>query len=107
MQLSVNQFAEIVKRLDADTADPSFSGDDKRRAHRVELTSRVTIVPYVDGHPRDGTGVELRDVSSRGLRFMHSQPMPVGSQFVLELPQASGDPLTILCTVAHSRPTPQ
>ena len=107
MQLSAKQFAEIVQRLEADAADPSFAGDDKRRAHRVELKNRVTIVPYDDGQPRAGVGVELRDVSPRGLRFLHSQVMPLGSQFVLELPHASGEPMTILCTVAHSEPTSQ
>jgi hypothetical protein len=103
MQLSAKHFTEIVKRLDA--ADPKFTSNDKRRARRVELRSRVTIIPYVDGHARDGVGVELRDISTRGIRFLHSQPMAHGTQFVLELPQASGEPMTILCTVAHSEPT--
>jgi hypothetical protein len=108
MQLSAKQFSEIVARLEADAgADPAFAGDDKRRAHRVELNNRVTIVPYADGQPAAGVGVELRDLSHRGLRFHHSEPLPVGSQFVLELPQATGDPLAILCTVAHSEPTSQ
>jgi hypothetical protein len=107
MQFSAKQFGEIVTRLGADAADPIFAGGDQRRAHRVELSNRVTIVPYADGQPRAGVGVELRDVSPRGLRFLHSQQLPVGAQFVLELAQAGGDPLTILCTVAHSEPTPQ
>ena len=105
MQLSAKQFAASVKGLHADVADASFGGNDKRRAQRVELKHRVTIVPYEDGRPRSGVGVELRDVSARGIRFLHSAPMAPGTQFVLELPQPGGVPMRILCTVAHSGPT--
>jgi hypothetical protein len=31
--------------------------------------------------------------------------MPTGGQFVLELPQTSGEPVRILCSVVHSKPT--
>jgi hypothetical protein len=107
MHLSAKQFAQIVERLGADVIDPNFAGDDKRRAHRVELKHRVTIIPHDDGRPAEGVGVELRDFSPRGIRFLHSQAMRNGTQFVLQLPQTTGDPISILCTVAHSESTPE
>lgn len=105
MNLSTRQFAMLVKRLEAGPSDPAFLGDNKRRAGRVELKSRATIVPYADGVAGEGVGVEVRNVSPRGIRFLHSKSLARGSQFVLELPQDTGDPVNILCTVVHCQPT--
>lgn len=108
MHLSAKQFAEIVAQLVADA--PKSTGDgasEKRRASRVALDYRATIIPYDDGVARDGVGVEVRDFSPRGIRFLHSARFPRGTQFVLELPQQTGGPLTILCTVVHCRVTPE
>jgi hypothetical protein len=105
MHLTAKQCAEIVERLDADALGGSFPGHDKRRAPRVPMKNRATIVPYVDGAPGDGVGVEVRDFSARGIRFLHSAKLARGEQFVLELPQQGGDPVSILCTIVHCRPT--
>ena len=105
MHLSAKQFAEIVERLDGDVADQLFPGHDKRRANRVALHHRATIVPYTDGVAADGVGVEVRDFSARGIRFLHSATLARGEQFVLELPQQGSDPVSILCTIVHCRPT--
>jgi hypothetical protein len=105
MHLSTKQFAEILSGLQGDVSDPSFAGSDKRRAHRVQLNNRVTIIPDVKGEEAQPVGVELRDFSPRGLRFLHGRTMPAGSQFVLELPQTSGEPVRILCSVVHAKPT--
>jgi hypothetical protein len=107
MHLSAKQFAEILTGLGGDGRDPSFDGRDKRRAPRVQLNNRVTIIPDITGGEAQPVGVEMRDFSSRGLRFLHSQPLPRGGQFVLELPQAGGEPVRILCSVVHSRQTPE
>ena len=107
MQLSAKQFAEILSGLGSDVHDPSFAGSDKRRAHRVPLNSRATIIPDIDGENAQSVGVEMRDISSRGLRFLHSRALPAGGQFVLELPQAAGEPVRLLCSVVHARRTPE
>jgi hypothetical protein len=52
-------------------------------------------------------GVELRDFSPRGIRFLHSRALPAGGQFVLELPQTTGEPVRMLCSVVHAKPTPE
>jgi hypothetical protein len=107
MHLSAKQFAEILSGLDKDGRDASFGGCDKRRAPRVPLNNRVTIVPDLQGETCDAVGVELRDVSQRGIRFLHSRTLPAGGQFVLELPQPTGDPVRILCRIVHARATPE
>lgn len=105
MHLSAKQFAEIVERLGSDISDAPFPGHDKRRAARVELKNRATIIPYEDGVAGEGVGVEVRDFSPRGIRFLHSERLTRGAQFVLELPQSAGEPVQILCTVMHCRST--
>ena len=108
MHLSARQFGEIVAHLVADVPHaPAGADSDKRRAKRVTLDYRATIIPYEDGKARDGVGVEVRDFSPRGIRFLHSARFARGTQFVLELPQQTGGPLTILCTVVHCRVTPE
>ena len=107
MQLSATQFAEILTGLGNDVHDPSFAGSEKRRAHRVPVNSRATIIPDIQGEASQPVGVELRDFSPRGLRFLHSRTLPVGGQFVLELPQAAGEPVRMLCCVVHVRQTPE
>jgi hypothetical protein len=107
MHLSAKQFAEILSGLDHDVRDPSFAGSDKRRAHRVRLNNRVTIVPDITGEGAHAVGVELRDFSPRGFRFLYSRALPAGGQFVLELPQAAGERVCMLCSVVHSQQTPE
>jgi hypothetical protein len=106
MHLSAKQFAEILSGLGNDVRDSAFEGH-KRRAHRVELTNRVTIIPDVKGEDAQAIGVELRDFSPRGIRFLYSKPLPAASQFVLKLPQTTGEPIRILCSVIHSRRMPE
>jgi hypothetical protein len=107
MNLSTKRFAEIVQRLEGDVGDQLFPGHDKRRSTRVGVRSRASIVPYTNGVAREGVGVELRDFSHRGIRFLHSARLARGDQFVLELPQREGKPVHILCTVMHCRTTPE
>lgn len=107
MHLSAKQFAEIVAQLVVDVPKPTGGPSDARRVQRVVMHSRVTIIPYEDGKARERVGVEMRDFSPRGIRFLHSTPFTRGSQFVLELPQQSGDPVNILCTVVHCETTPE
>jgi hypothetical protein len=105
MNLTAKQFAEIVEALHANPTDVPVSGHDKRRATRVTVQNRATIIPYADGVAGQGVGVEVRDFSARGIRFLHSSCLPRGEQFVLKMPQQTGDPLCILCTVMHCRAT--
>ena len=106
MQLSARQFARISERLsDAAEADAARGGPDKRRAARLATANRASIVPYVQGDAATATGIEVRDLSPRGIRFLHSVRLARGSQFVLQLPQQTGEPVRILCTVAYCRAT--
>ena len=106
MNLSAKQFAEILSGLGDAVRDPSFVGSDKRRAHRVQVNNWVTIIADITGEHAQAVGVELRDISSRGICFLHARTLPAGGQFVLELPQPTGEPVRILCSVVHARQTP-
>ena len=103
--LSATQLAEILERLNSGETDGICPGNEKRRAPRMAIKNRATIVPCTDGIESEPVGVEVRDFSARGLRFLHSRRMEQGSQFVLELAQQNADPVQILCTVMHCRPT--
>ena len=105
MNLSTQEFAKIVRELSGDEPRMAFPGKNNRRSARVELKHRATIIPQVDGVPGEGEGVEVRDFSPRGIRFLYSARLPRGDQFVLALPQHTGDPVEILCTVVHCRVT--
>jgi hypothetical protein len=107
MQLSAKQFAQILQQLDSLNGEAPPAGSDKRRSARVALKQRATIVPYISGAPGQGVGVEVCDFSPRGLRFLHSAAVKRGEQFVLQLPQQSGEPVSILCTVVHCKTTSQ
>jgi hypothetical protein len=104
MQLSAQQFARIAEQLEVDDCQ-GVAGHEKRRAARAPLKQRATIVPYVAGVAAEPVGVEVRDFSSRGIRFLHSARLARGEQFVLQLAQRAGGPVTILCTVVHCRVT--
>ena len=104
MQLSAKQFAQIIQRLESQ-GDAQCAGSDKRRSARIALKQRATIMPCVDGTPGQGVGVEVCDFSPRGLRFLHSDPLKRGEQFILSLPQQAGDPVNILCMVVHCKAT--
>jgi hypothetical protein len=107
MHLSARQFAKISARLNDGAGGGVASVEDKRRSARVSTADRASIVPYVCGAAGSPTGIEVRDFSPRGIRFLHSARLAAGSQFVLRLPQQTGDPVQILCTVAHCRVTAQ
>jgi len=108
MDLSFDQFVQTVSSLKTFDRD----GIEKRRAMRVGHRARVFIlVPdpekkYGNGRPTKlvHIPVQLRDFSMKGLRFMHKQAMQKGDTFVLLLRKADGQPVHLLCTVAHCQP---
>ena len=106
MTLSARQFSKLMRDLNREEeAQDVVPGHNNRRSPRIALQNRATIIPHLEGTMKQAVGVEVRDFSARGIRFLHSARLPRGTQFILALPQQAGDPVQILCTVAHCRVT--
>ena len=97
MELTARQFADMVNHLKG----PSRFGGDQRRAPRMERQARIAIVPVADGQPRTPVSVDVKNVSSRGLGFVHNRKLKPGSQFLVNLSPQGSEPVEMLCTVVH------
>lgn len=102
MELSIEQFANIVKCLGLVESERA-KGSELRRAPRAHYRARVRIIPVLEGVEQTAVSVWLRDVSARGLCFIHSQPMRAGSQILAAFPDESGGQTLMLCLVAQCR----
>ena len=104
MNFSNKQFAEVFASLLPTGAASKLDADERRRAPRIELRHKLRVL--LVGDPNNPSAdVELRDISVRGLKFVTNKPLPRGRQFILAVPQLSGDPQLLLCTIVHSEVT--
>jgi len=101
MRLSAEQFAELAASFDA--ARPARTHE-RRRAARLELQARLTIVPIADEQPQDPVKVTVCDFSARGIAILYHAQMVPGQQFVTQMPRKHGMGfVSLLCTVKHCR----
>jgi hypothetical protein len=103
MKFTEAKFAETVELLAA--SGGAKTGKDNRRAERkdVRLTVPIKLNKSTDS---PWINVQLRDISSRGVRFCGPQKIGVNDNFVLRLPGAKAkDSYTLLvCRVVNCRP---
>lgn len=123
MNLSNERFVRILSSLKPEAGVET----DARRHPRVALRTSVLLAPCAEGTaltPTLGPAyvVRLHDVSCGGLSLSHFSALPVGSQFVIDLPEPAEDEeadekvtpvnrrsrarvtcLRILCRVVHCR----
>jgi hypothetical protein len=104
MNFSNKQFAEVFASLLPSGAAARLSGDERRRAPRIELRHKMRVL-LVGDHADPSVEVEMRDISVRGMKFTIKTPLPRGRQFILAVPQMGGEPQLVLCTVVHSEVT--
>jgi hypothetical protein len=104
MRLSAEQFAELVSVLD-NLKSPA-ADQEKRRSARMELQAQVPISFISDDEPAKPCVVAVRDFSSRGIAILYDTPLAIGQQFIVELRRLKGRSISLLCTIVHSRPTP-
>jgi hypothetical protein len=97
MELSAELFEQTIR---------SFKGDgcaakkQRRTQPRVGIRCRLKIVPVESGVARTEIEVWTRDISRGGIGMISSQPMTVGSRFVVRFPRADDTPsLAIVCTI--------
>lgn len=102
MDLSVEQFIQIVTSLKAEGKDPA--AQDQRRAPRQGLRARATIIPLCESSHPTALCVQVRDLSPAGVGFLHDKKMALDEQFALVLPRAGDNPSVVLCSVAFWQP---
>src|SRR5690242_2495057 len=88
MLLSEDVFEGIAQLLGGSVSTgPAAAG--QRRGPRAVLDTRLTIVPCPDGPERAerGLSVPVRDLSRGGLRFLHTERLPLDTPFVALLPR--------------------
>jgi hypothetical protein len=102
MKLSAEQYAELLSSFYARTSHENVN---KRRAPRMALQARITIVPLVGNEQQRAMDVTTCDFSARGIAFLNNKPMRIGDQFITELPRRSGGRVNLLCEVVRSEST--
>jgi hypothetical protein len=98
--------AEGLRRIvEIPAAAPAEGGKrEQRKTPRTRTAVRAALMPFSDRFALQTIIAPVRDISSGGFGFLHERPVPLGEQFALVLPEASGNPLVILCTVAYWQP---
>jgi len=103
MKLSVQDFAEIVSALRGEASD--LSAQEKRRAVRMSVTSKLVVGVLNDGALGRTYSVLTRDISLAGIGLLQSIALQQGQEFVLSLPRQHGKPpLFFVLVVMHCRP---
>ena len=97
MDLTAEQFAEILKSLNELSRQPS----DKRRAPRVNHRCRALITRGKELHSGLSESVSVRDFSPRGICILCPKPMAGGENFIICMSRRGSSPVHILCTVVH------
>jgi hypothetical protein len=97
--------ADVFRRIiESPTSPTSDRGHDKRRAPRTSLAMEATLLPFSDRLAFSTIMAPVQDLSRGGFGFLHDRQVPLGEQFALVLPEASGRPIVILCTVTYWQP---
>lgn len=102
MDLSAEQFAQIVTSLD--TEPQAQTGENQRRRPRAELDTQASLIPLSDHSAPGAVSVKVRDLSPSGIGFLHDRRMGLDEQFALLLPRDGDTPAVVLCTVAFWQP---
>jgi hypothetical protein len=99
--LTADAFRGIIN---SPSAPAGSNRHEQRRAARTRTTVRAALMPFSDRFALETIVAPIRDISRGGFGFLHERPISLGEQFALVLPEASGRPLVILCTVAYWQP---
>jgi len=100
MPLNMQTFAEVIEGLRTQSGG---SGQEKRRALRIEVESKVMVIPLRDGVATQQLEALTRDISSAGIGLLQCVAIAQGQQFVLRLPRRGFRPVVILCMSMYSR----
>lgn len=102
MRVTAELFGQLIGEM---ASSPAGQGnDDRRRSPRTPLELSAALMPFSEQISNENLAVPIRDLSRGGFSFVHDRRLPLGEQFALLLPETSGRPLAILCTVAWWQP---
>jgi PilZ domain len=95
-------FSDLVQLIRAHCEDGSASSS--RRAPRLEYSCRLSIQLGESETAGPEEEVALKDISARGLCFLHASQMSPGTKIVAHIREDGGAAAAVLCTVANCRP---
>jgi hypothetical protein len=97
MQLTAEMYREILRSLRSDSH--SSRNLEKRGAPRVGLRSKISVI-----HGGRAPAITwCRDLSMNGIGLVHTESMPVGSQFTAMFPGHANDALAVIYTVVNCK----
>jgi hypothetical protein len=99
MSLTYDQRSEIRMAF-----DEAYVAPERRRAARVKHQVDAEIVPWKRNRPGVPFTVTIEDFSPTGVGVVHSEPLPMESDFVVKIPRPESDPLAVLLTVVRNKP---
>ena len=102
MQLTSELFAQLLRT--GNSGPEAALANDRRRTPRTPLELDAMLMPFSDRFAAENIEVPVRDISRGGFSFIHDGHLPLGEQFALLLPETSGRPLAVLCTIAWWQP---
>ena len=98
--VSPAQFAEFIALIQTKYGTESNS---VRRAERLAYPCRITITLGNNNEAGESFSVDVRDISARGMSFVHERELLPGTNFVVKLESPEGTPVSILSTIVHVR----
>ena len=107
MELTAEVLLDVLRSLRTDAAAAQMR---RRRLPRVGVRLRLTILPCGPAEPGrlaerpTPAIVRLRDLSRRGLGFVHTRPLAIGQPFLITLPRQAGGLVHLLGRVERCRP---
>lgn len=99
MSLTYDQRSEIRMAF-----DEAFVPPDRRRSLRVKYQVPAQVTAWKRGKVGEPLDVRIEDFSPTGAGLYHTEELPVGSQWLLNVPRPEHDDLIVLLTVVRSKP---
>src|SRR5271156_3148231 len=101
MELSQELFDRLAgcSRMRGDKA-----GQDRRKARRIPVTVRTTLMQLRGGALGPTVSVRLRDISRTGLGLLHTESWELGTQLVIDLPSRSDRGIWARVVVTRMQP---
>ncbi len=92
-------------RLDMLSAiDVATGAQDRRRALRIKRKVATQMTPWNVGTSAIPFSVIIEDISETGIALVHSEPLAMGSKFLVTVPRKYHGPQVVECRVIRCDP---